>query len=61
MLSRSIAAGQAAEQLEQLEIEYNEIIHALMSIHYSITGVNEMQDEIKILQDCFDAIERRFA
>ena len=62
MLSRSIAAGQAAQvdERDQLEQEYNSLIHAIMTIHYGIAGVDDLLEEIAILQQCFDAIERRF-
>ena len=58
MLSRSIEVGKTVEMLEQ---EYNLLIHGLMDIHHSnVKSVGDMRDEIKIIGDCFDAIERRF-
>ncbi len=63
MLDRSIQAGKAVRysQADELEKQYNQLIHGLLSIHqHSIRGVEAMQNELEIMRECFDTISAKF-
>jgi len=63
MLNRSIQAGKAVQysQADELERQYNQLIHGLLSIHqHNVRGVQNMNSEIVLLQECFNAISAKF-